>query len=644
MSIVNPGQLALYDELDQELLQLSEDLVLNRRPDATERMLDYAARIKDTSVEKTVTEAKPSWRDAPVRERLAHALIKGIESFIEADAEEARTLFATSLELIEGPLMDGMKAVGDLFGQGKMFLPQVIKSARVMKRAVAYLTPFIDEEKRIARQSGAAESMSQGAGKLLVATVKGDVHDIGKNIVAVVLGCNGYEVKDLGVMVPAETILAEAEAWGADIIGLSGLITPSLEEMVHVAKEMQKKGFVLPLILGGATTSPIHTAIKIAPEYSGGVVHVKDASQAVGVVRSLLSPKEKASYLTSVQNNYAELISQRERVKAKLELIPLSEARNNAFSIDWKSYEPPKPKRAGLTTFESWDLSELRAYIDWSYFFYGWDLGRTAKEALFVDSAKGEAARRLWEDAQALLDRIIAEQSLSAKAVLAVLPANSRGDDIILWQDEARTVPSKLVPCLRSQEKKHAGGANPCLSDFIAPESSGRADWLGLFALSSGFGVAELEADFKAKGDDYSAILLKSLADRLAEALAESIHEKLRKELWGYAPEEQLTLNQLLACEYRGIRPAFGYPACPDHAAKRWAFDLLGAQARLGLSLSDSAMILPGASVCGFFFSHPRSYYFGIGSIDQEQATDYARRSGQSLAEAEKQLRQHLAY
>jgi len=530
-----------------------------------------------------------------------------------------------------------MNVVGDLFGSGKMFLPQVIKSARVMKKAVTYLTPFIDAEK-------ARAGNLKGAGKILLATVKGDVHDIGKNIVAVVLGCNGYEVTDLGVMTGVETILAAAETLHPDIIGLSGLITPSLEEMANVAREMKKAGMTVPLILGGATTSRIHTAVKIAPEYDQGVIYVKDASRAVGVVRALLDPAQKPLFLEQTALEYAEAIETHERRKRQTELLPIEKARANPFSTDWAKADIVKPLSPGLHSWDAYDLNRLRDCIDWSYFFYSWDLGHAGREKLFADPDRGEEAKKLYRDAQIMLDRIIDGKLLTAKGIAGLFPANSRGDDIVVWETEAKDKVLGVFSALRSQERKQGGGANPSLADFVAPEGSGRTDWLGAFAVSAGFGSAELEEEYRDAGDDYSAILSKVLADRLAEAFAEDLHRRVRTELWGYARGEALALDDLLAVRYRGIRPAFGYPACPDHSDKKLLFSMLDAEKKLGLTLSESAMMIPAASVGGLYFAHPLAYYFGVGNIGRDQVEDYARRKGVTVSDAEKQLRQHLGY
>jgi len=637
MGIVNPGQLAVYDEIAPELLTLVEDVILDRRPDATSRLLDYAEGLKDQGGVSRTKAQNDEWRLLPVEERLKHALVKGIETYIDADVEEIRGRFSASLQVIEGPLMDGMNVVGDLFGSGKMFLPQVIKSARVMKKAVMYLTPFIDAEK-------ARAGNVKGAGKILLATVKGDVHDIGKNIVAVVLGCNGYEVTDLGVMTGVEAILAAAVTLRPDIIGLSGLITPSLEEMANVAREMKNAGLTVPLILGGATTSRIHTAVKIAGEYDHGVIYVKDASRAVGVVRALLDPVQKPLFLEQTALEYAEAIETHERRKRQTELLPIEKARANPFATDWTKADIVKPQSPGMHAWESYDLNRLRDCIDWSYFFYSWDLGHASREKLFADPQRGEEAKKLYRDAQIMLDRIVDGKLLTAKGIAGLFPANSRGDDIVVWETEAKDKVRGVFSTLRSQEKKQGGGANPSLADFIAPEESGRTDWLGAFAVSAGFGSVELEEEYRDAGDDYSAILSKVLADRLAEAFAEDLHRRVRTELWGYDKGEALSLDELLAVKYRGIRPAFGYPACPDHSDKKLLFSMLDAENRLGLRLSESAMMIPAASVSGLYFAHPLAYYFGVGNIGRDQVGDYARRKGVSASEAERQLRQHLGY
>ncbi len=646
MGIVNPASFVNYDDLDAELRELAEDVVLARRPDAAERLLGKAVEIKEAAeAAKTggaaPAAAKNAWRELPVEERIVHALVKGIDDRIEQDVLEIRPRFARALEVIEGPLMKGMNEVGDRFGSGRMFLPQVIRSARVMKRAVAVLEPFIQAEKAAdAANAEAAGGTAAKAGgkKIVLATVKGDVHDIGKNIVGVVLGCNGYDVLDLGVMIPADEILEAAIREKADIVGLSGLITPSLDEMAHVAREMERRGFTLPLLIGGATTSEAHTALRIAPGYSGASVYVKDASRAAAVVRALLSDSERPRFLEKLEADYAAAAERHEKLEKRTELVELSAARANRVKIDWPSAELPEPKVRGILDLGDYDLSRLVPYIDWSYFFYSWDLGH-GFERILNDPEKGEAARKLYEDARAMLDRIVSEKLLSARGVVGFFPAAAVGDDIALFAPEA--APGAASPAARpgsaeiarfsfprNQERKRAGGPNPCLSDFIAPADSGRRDWLGLFSLTAGHGLDAVVAERQAAGDDYGALLAKSLADRLAEAFAEEVHARVRTEFWGYAPEERLSLQELFESRYRGIRPAFGYPACPDHEDKKIAYGLLDAGARCGMGLTESFMMTPAASVCGMLFANPSSFYFGTGILADDQIADWAARKG----------------
>ncbi len=652
MAIVNPAGLVPYDELDPRLRDAAEDVVLARRSDSAERLLALAVELKEAAEAgsgsgqdgKTVAQTeKNSWRNLPVEERIQYALVKGIEDYIEADVLEARTHFEKSLEVIEGPLMKGMNEVGDRFGAGKMFLPQVIRSARVMKKAVAVLEPYIQQEKR-------ADAQSAGAARIIMATVKGDVHDIGKNIVGVVLGCNGYEVQDLGVMIPSDEIVEAIIREKADIVGLSGLITPSLDEMVHTARELERRGISIPLLIGGATTSEAHTALRIAPEYSGPVVYVKDASRAAMVVRALLSENEKGRFLEQIEAQYSEAIARHEKLRERIELIPLERARNNRMITDWAHVEIPEPRHTGLIDFRNFPLEELVPFIDWSYFFYGWDLGH-GFERILQDSEKGEAARKLYEDAQALLQRIVSEKILTAHGVAGLFPACSRGDDIVLFDGGSITEPHAhemlaQFSFLRNQEKKLAGGYNPCLADFVAPEDAVRPadyltvrqDWVGLFAVTAGHGLDTFVAECKAQDDDYTAILAASLADRLAEAFAEKLHLLVRTELWGYAPEEKLSTKELFEGKYRGIRPAFGYPACPDHHDKRIAIKVLEAEKRCGIKLTESSMMQPAASVCGMYFAHPASYYFGVGQIGDDQLFDWAERKGISVEEARSRI------
>jgi 5-methyltetrahydrofolate--homocysteine methyltransferase len=633
MGIVNAGDLPVYDDIPAELREAVEDVVLNRRADATERLVDLAPKYKGEKGAERVVDL--AWRETPVAERLAHALVHGITDYIVQDTEEARQSVARPLHVIEGPLMDGMNRVGDLFGAGKMFLPQVVKSARVMKQAVAYLEPFMEAEK--------AGSGRQAAGRILLATVKGDVHDIGKNIVGVVLQCNNYEVVDLGVMVPADRILDEAERLNVDVIGLSGLITPSLDEMVFVAEEMQRRGFKVPLLIGGATTSRTHTAVKIEPAYrDGATVYVEDASRAVGVVSGLLSPEERESNIAATRAAYVKVREQFARGREQKARTSLAEARANRFAVDWVGYTPPKPSFLGVRDFQAYDLAELAESIDWSPFFQSWDLvGRYP--AILEDDVVGEAARSLWADAKPWLDRIIAEKLFTARGVVGFWPAQAEGDDIVLYTDESRATELARLHTLRQQMAKAEGRTNAALSDFIAP-AGGPADYIGLFAVTAGHGERELAASLRAAGDDYGAIIVAALADRLAEAFAERLHQRVRTELWGYAPNEALTTDDLIAERYVGIRPAPGYPAQPDHTEKATLFRLLEAESRAGMGLTESFAMTPAASVSGLYFSHPQAHYFGVGKIDADQTADYAARKGWSTATAEKWLSPILNY
>jgi 5-methyltetrahydrofolate--homocysteine methyltransferase len=633
MGIVNAGDLPVYDDIPAELRDAVEDVILNRRSDATERLVDLAPKYKGDKAEARVVDLK--WRDAPVAERLAHALIHGITDYIIEDTEAARQMVERPLHVIEGPLMDGMGRVGDLFGAGKMFLPQVVKSARVMKQAVGYLLPYMEAEK--------AGEAREPAGRIIMATVKGDVHDIGKNIVGVVLQCNNYEVIDLGVMVPADRILDAAVEHRAHAIGLSGLITPSLDEMVFVAAEMQRRGLDIPLLIGGATTSKTHTAVKIAPAYpAGATTYVLDASRAVGVVSQLLSPDTAQSARAETEAEYARVREQFARGQDKRPRTPIAEARANRFPVDWANYTPPKPSFLGLRSFEAYDLQTLADTIDWSPFFQSWDLFGRYPDIL-QDDVVGEAARTLWADAQPLLARIIAEKRFTAKGVVGFWPAQSVGDDIAVYADESRTTELGRLHTLRQQMDKTGGRANAALSDFIAPVG-GPADYVGGFAVTAGHGEAEFAASFREAGDDYSAIIVAALADRLAEAFAERLHLDVRRELWGYAPDEALSLDDLLAEKYRGIRPAAGYPAQPDHTEKATLFRLLDATERTGIRLTESYAMTPGAAVSGLYFSHPDAHYFGVGRIDRDQVQDYAARKGWTMAEAERWLAPILAY
>ncbi|WP_313253286.1 methionine synthase [Stenotrophomonas acidaminiphila] len=630
MGIVNAGALPIYDDLEPELRERVEDVILNRRRDGTERLLEIAERYKGRKGEKKAEDL--GWRDRPVRERLAHALVHGLDSWVEADTEEARQQASRPLDVIEGPLMDGMNVVGDLFGAGKMFLPQVVKSARVMKKAVAYLLPFIEAEKLRTGDVGKSN------GKIVMATVKGDVHDIGKNIVGVVLACNNFEVIDLGVMVPAQKILDTARAENADLIGLSGLITPSLEEMSHVAREMQRQGFSTPLLIGGATTSRAHTALKIDPHYAAPTVWVKDASRAVGVAQSLISPELRGAFVAANDADYAD-IRQRHRNRGDAKrLVSLEHARGQRFRCDWAQYVPPVPAQSGVHVFEDWPLQDLLPFIDWTPFFSAWELAGKFP-AILDDEIVGTQASALYRDARAMLDTIIREKWLTARAVFGLWPANSRGDDVVVTLPDGETT----LHFLRQQVDKPAERPDFCLADFIAPQDSGRQDWIGAFAVTAGIGIEPHVARFEADHDDYNAILLKALADRLAEALAERLHHRVRTGYWGYAAGEALDNEALIAEQYVGIRPAPGYPACPEHSEKRTLFAMLGAEG-IGMSLTESFAMLPTAAVSGYYFSHPQSQYFVVGRVSKEQVADYARRKGVDRAQAERWLASNLDY
>src|SRR2546423_1269505 len=629
MAIVNAGQLAVYEEIEPELRERVEDVLLNRRDDATERMIEFAERVKAKGKAPVADE---TWRKQPVEERLKHALVKGIVDHIDTDTEEARQKCRRPLDVIEGPLMAGMSVVGDLFGSGKMFLPQVVKSARVMKKAVAYLMPFMEAEK-------SADAKPQG--RIVMATVKGDVHDIGKNIVGVVLQCNNYDVIDLGVMVPAAKILETAREKEADAIGLSGLITPSLDEMVHVAQEMEREGFDLPLLIGGATTSRAHTAVKIAPHYRSSTVHVVDASRAVGVVNSLLNEELKSNFDAQTRNEYARLREEHAGRRREKKLLTLEEARANQTRIDWSGYEPPRPEFTGVRAVCP-SIVDLRDYIDWSPFFHVWEL-RGRYPAIFDDPVIGKQARELFDDAQNLLDQIAVKNLLTARGVYAFWPANSVGDDVDLYIDETRREKLTTFYFLRQQMQKPAGQRNLGLADYVAPSSDPQStDYLGGFAVSI-HGADELAKEFTAAHDDYSAILAKALADRLAEAFAEYLHKQARI-AWGFGGDEKLSHVDLIREKYRGIRPAAGYPACPDHAEKRTLFDLLSAEKKAGIGLTESYAMHPGASVSGLYFSHPDAKYFGIGQIARDQVVDYAMRRREQIATIEKRLAPNLAY
>jgi len=634
MGIVNAGQLGVYEQIEPGLLERIEDVLFNRRADATERLVEFANTVKAGGKQAKEDDA---WRRGTVEERLAHALVNGITSHILEDTEEARLKAARPIEVIEGPLMAGMNVVGDLFGAGKMFLPQVVMSALLMKQAVAHLVPFIEEEKARSGQAGRAK------GRVVIATVKGDVHDIGKNIVAVVLQCNNYEVVNLGVMVPCQQILDTAMAEKADAIGLSGLITPSLEEMCHVAREMERQGLRLPLLIGGATTSRVHTAVKIAPNYSGPVVYVPDASRSVTVTQSLLSADQGPGFVAELHADYEKIRAQHRDRKGPGPLHPIAAARALGLKTDWNAYAPARPAKPGLTVLRDYPLAELVPYIDWTPFFQAWELSGPYPKIL-EDVVVGEAARKLFAEAQAMLDRIVREKWITANGVAGLFPAAAVGDDIEIYRDEARREPLMSWRNLRQQNHKPTGRPNLCLADFVAPRESGVLDWIGAFAVTAGGGIDERVAAFEAAHDDYSAIMLKALADRLAEAFAERLHERVRREFWGYATDEKLDNTRLIAEEYRGIRPAPGYPACPDHLAKRDLFALLEAGANAGMRLTESLAMLPAASVSGFMLSHPESNYFAVGKIGPDQVADYAARAGMAVEDAERWLAPNLGY
>ncbi len=631
MGIVNPGMLQIYDEIPKDLLEYVEDVILNRRPDATERILTFSDNMKEGEKKEDKVE---EWRSFPVIERIQHALVKGITDFIEEDIVELLPEYNSAIRVIEEPLMDGMNRVGDLFGSGRMFLPQVIKSARVMKKAVAFLQPYIEQDKLDLKQAPTIKK------KILLATVKGDVHDIGKNIVGVVLACNNYDVIDLGVMVPAETILNKAIEENVDIIGLSGLITPSLEEMAHVAHEMERRGFKAPLMIGGATTSKIHTAVKIAPEYSNTVVYVKDASRAVQVVSNLLA--EDADYLASIKSEYKELRATHSAKKPK-EYLTIAEARANKFKPEWNESMVYAPEFKGIKVFDDYPIEELRRDIDWTFFFLAWEF-RGKFPAILDDPNQGVEVRKLYDEANNFLDEIIAKKMITAKGIFGIWPANSNGDDIELYTDESRQTLVGKFCHLRQQQKRSSGLPNYCLSDFVAPKSSGIADYCGGFAVTAGIGVAEWVEKFKKEGNDFQAILLESLADRLAEAFAERLHERVRKEFWAYAPDENLSALDLINCKYQGIRPAAGYPACPEHSEKQVLFDLLGATEKADIQLTEHFSMYPTASVCGQYFAHRDAVYFGLERIAKDQVTDFARRKNVPVEYVEKFLPSNLNY
>jgi 5-methyltetrahydrofolate--homocysteine methyltransferase len=633
MGIVNAGQLGVYEQLDSPLREACENVVLNRRPDATERLLEMAARYKSEPGARRSEDLE--WRKLPVGKRLEHALVKGIDDYIIEDTELARQASTRPLDVIEGPLMDGMNVVGDLFGSGKMFLPQVVKSARVMKRAVAYLVPYIEQ--------GKADGARRSNGRIVVATVKGDVHDIGKNIVGVVLQCNNFEVIDLGVMVPCEKILETARREGADFIGLSGLITPSLDEMVHVAREMQRQNFELPLLIGGATTSPAHTSVKIALQYRSPVVYVKDASRAVGVCQTLTQPAQRAAFIARVSEEHERRREQHAAKKVKAPEASLEAARANRVSIDWNAHAPLAPRVPGVQGYDDYPLERLLGYIDWMPFFNAWEFAGKFPDIL-SDAVVGEAASNLYADARRMLKTLIAERWLTVRAVLGLFPANAVGDDVQVYASEARREPLATLNFLRQQKGKPQGQPHECLADYVAPAASGVRDYFGAFAVTAGAGIEEHIARFERGHDDYSAIMLKALADRLAEAAAEHFHERVRRELWGYAAAEALTNEQLLREEYRGIRPAPGYPACPDHTEKAKLWRLLDVERNAGIRLTDSYAMYPTAAVSGWYIAHPQAHYFALGKIDRDQVADYARRKGWTLAEAHRWLAPQLGF
>ncbi|MGE7368172.1 methionine synthase [Neorhizobium sp. NPDC001467] len=638
MGIVNAGQLAVYDQIDPELREACEDVVLNRRADGTERLLEVAERFRGGPGREAKVQDL-SWRERSVEERISHALVNGITEYIEADTEEARQQAERPLHVIEGPLMAGMNVVGDLFGSGKMFLPQVVKSARVMKQAVAVLLPYMEEEKRLN-----GDDQRKAAGKILMATVKGDVHDIGKNIVGVVLACNNYEIIDLGVMVPATKILETAVAEKVDVIGLSGLITPSLDEMVHVAAEMERQGLAIPLLIGGATTSRVHTAVKIHPGYNKGqTVYVTDASRAVGVVSNLLAEDGRENYVADIRAEYAKVAAAHARSEAEKVRLPLARARENAQMVDWAAYQPVTPQFFGTKVFETYDLEELSTYIDWTPFFQTWEL-KGRYPAILEDEKQGEAARQLFADAQAMLKQIIEENWFRPRAVIGFWPANTVGDDIRLYTDESRTEEAATFFTLRQQLSKRDGRPNVAMSDFVAPVDSGCADYVGGFVVTAGIEEVAIAERFERANDDYSSILVKALADRLAEAFAERMHQRVRQEFWGYAPDETLTNEELIHEDYAGIRPAPGYPAQPDHTEKATLFRLLDATATTGVELTESYAMWPGSSVSGLYIGHPESYYFGVAKVERDQVQDYAARKGMAVQEVERWLGPVLNY
>jgi len=648
MGIVNPTMLEIYDDIPKDLLERVEDVLLNRRPDSTERLLEFAETVKGGG-KKLVKD--DTWRKESVEKRLQHALVKGIIEFIDEDTEEARQKHISPLKVIEGPLMDGMNVVGDLFGSGKMFLPQVVKSARVMKKAVAYLLPYLEEEKRLAKlnspalgeaERGQVQERESGR-KILMATVKGDVHDIGKNIVGVVLACNNYDIIDMGVMVPADKILDKAIEEDVDVIGLSGLITPSLDEMVHVAKEMERRGMRIPLMVGGATTSRIHTAVKIDPVYSGPVVHVLDASKSVPVAGELISSERKEGYNIQVKNEYAKMREDHANRKEIKHYIPYSRALGNRLKVNWQEKEYSKPSFIGNKSFKNFDLNIIREYIDWTPFFQTWML-KGKYPRIFENETIGKEAKKLFDDAQKVLDEVIDKNLLQANGVVGLYPANSVGDDIEIYTDETRSEVKTVFHSLRQQGKKGTGLPNLSLADFVAPKNSDKVDYVGGFAVTTGLGIEPLVEKYEKDHDDYNSIMIKAIADRLAEAFAEALHAIVRKELWGYAQGETLDNESLIKETYQGIRPAPGYPACPDHTEKPILFDLLNAEQATGITLTESMAMYPASSVSGFYFMHEEAKYFGLGKIEKDQVTDYAKRKGMSLEDTERWLAPNLAY
>ncbi len=637
MGIVNAGQLVVYDDIEPKLKELVEDVILNRNDNATEALLEFAETVKSKGKKK---EKDMSWREGSIEERLSHSLVNGITTFIEDDTEEARQKYDRPLEVIEGPLMDGMNVVGDLFGSGKMFLPQVVKSARVMKKSVAVLNPYMEAEKEQLIKEKGEEALNNG--RIVMATVKGDVHDIGKNIVGVVLGCNGYEVIDLGVMIPAEQLLETAKEKKADMVGVSGLITPSLDEMIHVAEEMKRRNLDIPLLVGGATTSRTHTAVKIEPKYDKGVIHVLDASRSVNVVSKLMNPQKKKVFLKETREEYEKIRARFQNKKTTKKYLPFKEAQENKYQIDWENYEPPKPNFLGVKHFYDFDLNKIAEYIDWGPFFKAWEL-HGKFPAILTDDVVGEAASKLFDEAKTLLNQIISEKWLTAKASIGIFPANSNGLDTITLINKENGKEEKVnLEFLRQQIKKSAKHPNRSLADFIAPKSTGKQDYIGAFAVTAGLGIEEHLQKFIDDNDDYNKIMLKALADRLAESFAECMHAKVRKEIWGYASEERLANEQLIKEEYKGIRPAPGYPACPEHTEKIKLFDLIKATEHSDIVLTEPMAMVPTSSVSGWYFAHPESTYFGIGKIKEDQLEDYAKRKGWSIETARQWLRPQL--